>query len=169
MKKYTVYEIEKLTKGRLTKYKLNQAIKTKEIKAEKVNSKKNGKGVPKYYITENDLQNYLEKVEEQKKKMKIIADESRDDGVLVSNEIKEIYTKLIEQKDSIIDSQGMQIKELTKKVSMLENNRVLVADAPEDYQEKQCRRKELLMELANNSIFTIGKRKKILKELNKLS
>jgi hypothetical protein len=54
-KAYTIYEIEKLTKGRLSKYKLNLAIETKELKAKKVGDGRNGRGAPKFIIFEKDL------------------------------------------------------------------------------------------------------------------
>ena len=69
-KKYTVYEIEKLTKGKLTKYKLTKAIHANELNAEEVKEKKRGRGIPNFFIYENDLNEYLQKIEENKKKPK---------------------------------------------------------------------------------------------------
>ena len=57
--RYTVYEIEKLTNGKLSKYKLTKAILNGELKAEKVNSNKRGRGVPNYFVHESDLEVYL--------------------------------------------------------------------------------------------------------------
>ena len=40
MKKYSMYEIEKLTKGQLSKYKVKLAIDNGELKAEKIKQEK---------------------------------------------------------------------------------------------------------------------------------
>ena len=66
-KKYTVYEIEKLSKGKLTKYKLTKAILAGELQAEEVKEKKRGRGLPNYFIFENNLNKYLEKMEKKQK------------------------------------------------------------------------------------------------------
>ena len=68
MRKYTVYEIEKLTNGKISKYKLNQAIEKGELKAEFVPGDKHGRGIPKYFVFENDLNDYLKKLHNEKKK-----------------------------------------------------------------------------------------------------
>lgn len=59
MKHYSLYEIEKLTDGKLTKYRLKQAIKDGILKATYTNPKRRGPGSPSYIVESGDLDAYL--------------------------------------------------------------------------------------------------------------
>jgi hypothetical protein len=174
MKKYTVYEIEKLTGGKLTKYKLNQAILKGDLVAEEVKGKKKGKGVPKYYIFENDLDNYLKKLDEQKKKR--INFPGEEEVTPISSEIVDMVKELTEQKDRSFQKQNEQIETLKERIKLLEvqNSKIKplldAEEAKRDSESKQAtERRELLMELANIGVFSIARKNEILKQLSKLS
>jgi hypothetical protein len=168
MKKYTVYEIEKLTNGKLTKYKLNQAILKGDLLAENVKGEKKGKGVPKYYIIENDLEDYLKKLEAQKKKRIEIPGEEK--AIETSTEIKEMVQELISQKDQIIQSQTDQLNTLKERIHLLETKQSSIAPANNnDDTNKAEERRELIMELANLSVFSVKKRNEALKKLSRLA
>lgn len=156
MKKYTVYEIEKLTKGKLTKYKLNQAILKGELVAEEVKGEKKGKGIPKFFIYEEKLQEYLKKIETERKRRIILPGE---DQPTLTEEIKTIYSKIIEQKDEIIQAQNTQIEKLMERVKLLEQQTEKLFPLLNSEEKRRIsdqgrkeERKELLMELANISV-----------------
>jgi hypothetical protein len=170
MKRYTVYEIEKLTKGKLTKYKLNQAIQKGYLVAEKVQGMKKGKGIPKYYIYEDKLQDYLKKIESERKKNIILPGEEPTQNI--NSELKVVYEKLIIQKDILIKDQGEKISDLMDRIKLLEEA-VDTSDDLEDMDEDQAngrkKRREIIVELANTSFFSIRRKNKLLTELSKIS
>ncbi|MFC1771640.1 hypothetical protein ACFLZV_07125 [Candidatus Margulisiibacteriota bacterium] len=172
MKKFTVYEIEKLTGGKLTKYKLNQAILKGSLKAEIVEGDKKGKGVPKYYILENDLDDYLKRLEQEKKRKIEIPGEEENTGI--NEELKNTVQELIQQKNQFIQTQTNQIDELKQRISMLETQQskltpLLSQEKDSENIQKKEQRLELIMELANTSVFAIKSRNGILKKLSKLA
>ncbi len=59
MKHYSLYEIEKLTDGKLSKYRLKQAIKEGFLKATYTNPERRGPGSPSYIVESEDLDAYL--------------------------------------------------------------------------------------------------------------
>lgn len=160
MKKYTVYEIEKLTKGKLTKYKLNLAIANGELNAKKVEGKKRGRGIPKFFIYESDLDSYLESLKNKKKKtIKFPFDESiiKKEPVKSPSEPAEDHLKTIEQ--------------LKEKIEFLEgtiSNTFRSILKEQDREEVKERRKEIILKLASLNIFNIKKKRELLQELNKL-
>ncbi len=111
MKKYTVYEIEKLTNGKVTKYKLNQAIQKGELTAEFVEGGKKGRGMPKYFVNEDELRRFLAKISEQKKnKLPLPEPENSSAG----GELVELRQRisLLETKLSQDDSRSAERREL---------------------------------------------------------
>ena len=115
-KKYTVYEIEKLTNGRITKYKLNKAIEDQILPAETVKSTKKGRGVPKYFVFEDDLNEYLNKVgAERSKRIHIPGEEIEEEKQSINADISQNITKEI-------NNQLIEIEKLKAKINILENN-----------------------------------------------
>jgi len=174
MKKFTVYEIEKLTNGKLSKYKLNQAIEKGDLKAEFVEGSKKGRGTPKFFVREDDLDNYLKQLTAQKQNKITVIDENFQKNI--HNKIKETVQQIIEEKQDQFFENNHQLKHLLDRISFLEtqNNHIkTVSDNEEKHnnpeKEHSFKRRELLMELANISIFSVRKKKEILSKLNKIS
>ncbi|MFT5171538.1 MAG: hypothetical protein ACI9BD_001315 [Candidatus Marinamargulisbacteria bacterium] len=175
MKKYTVYEIEKLTDGKLSKYKLNRAIAEGSLAAEKVEGKRRGRGIPKYYVYESELQGFLKKIgDERKKKIDLPGDTAEPQHS--TTELKKIVDTLVLQKNEMLDKQTLQIEDLKERVRLLETEKSeLLPILSEQESKRQAdldksdKRRDLVMELANISLFSVGKRKNILSQLNQLS
>ena len=162
-RKYTVYEIEKLTHGRLTKYKLTKAILAGELQAQEVKEKKRGRGIPNFFIYEDDLNVYLQKLEESKKHfINVPAQEETYTKKAVKNEkeiveyIKIVAEKLetIEQKLELIDENFLAIIPLLDKESVSE--------------EVDSKRREMIEEISSMPSFMIKKRKDLLSKLKNI-
>jgi hypothetical protein len=172
MKKYTIYEIENLTNGRLTKYKLNQAIKQGKLIAEEVKSEKKGKGIPKYYIYEDKLQEFLNIIEQEKKRTITLPGETNNPEL--NKEFKQIFEKIIDQKDQIIEAQTSHINSLTERITMLKDEnskltRISESNPDLDDSDTSSERRNILLELANTNVFSVKKKNKLLQELNRLT
>ena len=175
-KKYTVYEVEKITNGKLSKYKLTKAIKAGHLKAEKVESNKKGRGIPNYFVYENDLQEYVDLLEETKKSTIRIPD------VLINREPDEEKAEVYESSDFIskanyfFESQKQTLDTLMDRINFLEkeNSKIVPLLEKQQYlineeQSKSAERKELIMELASAPSFNAAKKKDILTKLNRLA
>jgi hypothetical protein len=169
MKKYTVYEIEKLTDGRLSKYKLTKSIENGELIAEKVESTKRGRGVPKYFIYEQELEKYLKSVGDQRKKKLVFPGEEA-----VVNSPAAIGNNA--QSATVVSTQQTEIHDLKNRIRFLETeNSKLVPILKEEQdrfvsdETRAKERRELLMELANMGFFSFKRKKEILQNLNSLS
>ena len=110
-KKYTVYEIEKLTSGKLSKYKLTRAIENGELVAQPVQTKRKGRGTPKYYVMESDLENYLQFVAQNQKKKIVIPSDQND----ISSTSKDAFKSL----EELVNNQTVQINTLIEQVDFL--------------------------------------------------
>ena len=175
-KKYTVYEVEKITNGKLSKYKLTKAINSGELKAEKVESNKKGRGIPNYFVYEDELQRYVDKLEETKKSTiripEALINKVEDDDQVESVETTDFYSKA----NYFFESQKSTLNTLLERVQFLEreNSKILpVLEKQQAYiteeQQKSAERKELIMELASAPSFNAAKKKDILTKLNKLA
>ena len=167
--KYTVYQIEQLTKGKLSKYKLTKAIENGELKAEKVNDSKRGRGIPNYWVKEDDLKQYLKAIEEANKKFKDIDYAGNSEDIYDNNTD---LTTLISQNIECIKTQSETIDGLQNRILMLEKASAKVVPLLEEIQysqERSVKRKEIVMELANISPLQTEKRNQLLQELNKLA
>ena len=166
-KKYTVYQIEKLSKGKLTKYKLTKAILSGELKAEQTKETKHGRGLPNYFIYEDELNTYLENVEKNKSHNINIPEEEIQEinktnqnneslEELLKKNIENFYN--LEQKILKIQKDYEEIIPLLKKESTFSN-----------FEEtKSSQRKEIIEELETMPSFMVKKRKDLLSKLNKL-
>ncbi|MBH37958.1 hypothetical protein CL658_02885 [bacterium] len=163
-KKYTVYEIEKLSKGKLTKYKLTKAILAGELKAEEVKEKKRGRGLPNYFIYENNLNKFLEKMEENKKHFINIPQDSVQSKYNASQEtIQELHNLLkknIENFETLENRLSKIQHDYDLIIPMLEKNNITIQ---ENLVEK---RKVIIEELANTPSFQVKKREELLKKLD---
>jgi GTPase involved in cell partitioning and DNA repair len=173
MKKYTVYEIEKLTKGKLSKYKLNQAIEKGDLIAEEVKSDKRGKGIPKYFIFEDSLQNYLNKIEANRKRLIEVPDDTKNTNNF-NEEMKNFIQTLIAENNMVVQSQKSELEQLRKQIKLLEAQTdklspYLDLDKHNSEEQKSKERRELLMELANMSVFAFRRKNEVLKKLSSLA
>jgi len=174
MKKYTVYEIEKLTDGKLSKYKLTRAIHSGDLKAESVKNQRKGRGTPNFYIYENDLKLYLERIEQEKnKKIDIYdADKPKQDISEISCNIQ----NMMDNNKLWLQNQGYKIDELLSRIQMLEKNQSQIIPLLQEEKEikkteelKSKKRKILVMELAQSNSIPETRKNQILQDLNKLS
>ena len=170
--KYTVYEIEKLTNKKLTKYKLTKAIHSGELNATCVKGDKRGRGVPNYFVYENDLKTYIEKIEKTKKSTILMTPEETKSTA----ESKDYVIKSVEENNMLIKQQSESIEALKKQLCFLEveNSKIQpLLEKQSDFFEKEKslsnERKELLMELAGITVFDSKRRKEILQRLNKIA
>ncbi len=168
-KKYTVYEIEKLTKGKLTKYKLTKAILANELKAEEVKEKKRGRGIPNFFIYEDDLNEYLKKVEENKKHYINIPQD------IIYNEAEESSENQT-QIESLLKKNIENLELFEKKLTKIENNYTQIIPLLEKQQhqienqeERSEQRKEIIEEIINMPSFMVKKRKELLNKLQTIS
>ena len=176
-KKYTVYEVEKITGGKLSKYKLTKAIIAGELKAQRVFSEKKGRGVPNYFVYEDDLQEYVDKLEETKKSTIRIPDVLINKEIEIAEELPVTnYDDFMTKANYFFDSQKSKLDTLLDRIHFLEkeNSKVVpLLEKQQDFldaeQKKSLERKELLMELASSPSFNAAKKKEILTRLNKLA
>ena len=162
-RKYTVYEIEKLTHGRLTKYKLTKAILAGELKAQEVKEKKRGRGIPNFFIYEDDLNVYLKKLEENKKHFINVPEADESFVKKSSKNEQEIvdFLKIVVEK----------LENIERKVELLDENFLSIiplldsGDVSEHTEEK---RREMIEEIASMPSFMIKKRKDLLSKLKNI-
>ena len=170
-KSYTVYEIEKYTNGKLTKYKLNQAIRNGELKAEKIKSDKKGRGTPNYIVYEDDLKDYLETIELNKKSKIFESNDSNASLNTVVHNLERVIADLtLEHKKDVGDLKN-QILDLEKRLEYLEVERQIQPSklSKEDSEkERMNKRRELLLELANVGVFSVRKKNQIISELKQM-
>ncbi|RAP38907.1 hypothetical protein DID80_01580 [Candidatus Marinamargulisbacteria bacterium SCGC AAA071-K20] len=175
MKKYTVYEIEKLTDGKLSKYKLTRAIHSGELKAESVKNQRKGRGTPNFYVYEDELKKYLGIVEQEKnRKIEIYdANESKNRR---ATEINDTVQTLMDNNKLLIENQSYKIDELLNRIQLLEKEQSQILPLLHENNndktketEKSEQRRELLMELAQKDSISIDRKQTIFKTLNKLA
>ena len=92
-KKYTVYEIEKLTKGKFSKYKLTKDIESGNLKAESVTNTRLGRGMPKYYVYEADLMAYLDTIRQREDEKMVFVSEL-DFKDTFEEKVKKVISKI---------------------------------------------------------------------------
>ncbi|MFA5879837.1 MAG: hypothetical protein WC860_06640 [Candidatus Margulisiibacteriota bacterium] len=176
MKKYTVYEIEKLTQGRISKYKITKAIKDKELQAELI---KDDNAKAKHLIADNELQKWLHLIGDQLDK-KIILPNTQP--INENNQEKENSLKqVLEEKDK-------RIEELKERIYLMENKNIplleeskkeaqqriesinnQMKELQEKEEEKAKERRRLIIELSQLKFYHVQKRKEILGKLNEIS
>ena len=163
MKKYTVYDIEKLTQGKTTKYKLRKAIKNGELIAEHTPGKKRGRGASKYWVNEPDLIRYINEIEIYDFKVESINDlpHKRETDLLTS-----LRTTI---------TASHQIKRLQERVAFLEKENSKLVPLVETACSRLVKEKhrcdqtqQLVEELAANDAFSIDKKTEIKDRLKKI-
>ncbi|MAQ64266.1 hypothetical protein CL647_01345 [bacterium] len=165
-KKYTVYEIEKLSKGKLTKYKLTKAILAGELQAEEVKEKKRGRGLPNYFIFENNLNKYLEKMEKNKKHHINIPQDTVQSKYNVNQENTKELQELLKQN---IDN----FNKLESRLTKIQNDYDLIIPMLEKQninptQNIVQQRKQIIEELANTPAFQMERREELIKKLDNI-
>jgi len=165
-KKYTVYEIEKLSKGKLTKYKLTKAILAGELDAEEAKEKKRGRGLPNFFIYESKLNEYLAKMEENKKHHINIPQDTVQSKYNVNPET-------VNQLQSLLEQTIENFQNLENKLSKIQNDYEYIIPMLEQHNINPRRslvqqRKEIIEELANTPAFHIEKRDQLIKKLDSI-
>ncbi len=149
-RKYTVYEIEKLTKGKLSKYKLTKAIESNELQAEEVKEKKRGRGIPNYFIYESALNEYLKKLEKKKKHYINVPED------VIEFKNSEEKLKHEDKIVSLMEKSFQSISKIEKRLSQMEEENAIIIPLLAKQQKanagdtsKSSERKELLEQLSN--------------------
>ena len=158
MKKYSMYEIEKLTKGQLSKYKVKLAIDNGELKAEKIKQEKKGRGSPSYLVKESDLMSYIAQLNDDHKEKekfnikinKTLPETNSDTGL--DNTFKKSIVDELKNRIINIEKEMKKEKEVHQKQELLRSKE----------------RQKLLIELSNTSVFSVKKRKLIINKLNEI-
>ena len=174
MTKYTVYEIEKLTSGKLSKYKLNKAIEEGRLKAEKASFTKKGRGTPKYYVHEEELESYLKEMNQSSHRHISLMDDTLKEGL--EERIKSIVGYTLEQNQDVIMRHNGELETLRKRLHMLETrlgtettDDSIYESVNLDHNQKTLRRHELLNKLETLGIFDVKERKDVLEELHRIA
>lgn len=169
-KKFSIYEIEKMTKGHLSKYKLKKAIQDGDLVAEYHDPESAGRGAAKYLITEEALNRYMKNI-------------NKNDEPI--NSVKQYHSK--EEQENLklsLESNKQtretkeEIAELKNRIQFLENQtakmepllRTRMKDI-EDEMKRDQERREIMLELANInflSLFSQKKKHNLLRKLNQL-
>jgi len=171
-KKYTVYEIEKLTKGKLSKYKLTKAIESGLLKAEKVKRTKKGRGVPNFFVYESDLFEYLKYIEENKKKFIPVPEDDLSPQVEVEHSDQDQVLYLLESNKAQLAKQNELLERLQTQFEQLVDQHKQVLKNEES---RSSNRRALIDELSklesSNHMpsFQVKKREDILSDLIELS
>ena len=179
IKTYTPYEIEKLTEGKYTRYKLTQAIQKGELKADR-NTSESQAGQANYNISENDLKRYI--IEQEKEKHKRIQslkdEEKKQKNEKESDKIPNFYDRkdielLIKQ---TTDKFEAKIKELDQKIKAIETVNDALKEEQQQiekeaiYQEKKradikIDKEDLLKTYHKTFFLNFKKKKQLLTEL----
>ena len=152
MKKYTIYEAIKFSKGKLTRHRLYKAISEGNLKAEK------GSGKSKFTLYEDELLKYLHSLGEQTNAQIVVPTSSDKEP----SRILEYEKELLKEKERII-----QMKE--EKITFLETQYQKLLPTVEKEENSSCKRKKLIMELSNLNFFQSKRKKEILFELIEIS
>ena len=169
MVQYTVYQIEKMTNGKLSKYRLNKAIESGDLKCQIVEADKHGRGIPKYYVNRDDLIIYLELIEKQYKQRIELSEVSMNGGASSMDDIEKIVRNY--QKE-IMGRYQLQFESLEQKIGVLEKLQEQYSENVYATLEQKKKgivesgeRRNLLMELMQLNPFQIRKKRDLLKYL----
>lgn len=154
MKQYTIYEAIKYSEGKLTRNKLEKAIKKGNIITQK------GTGKAKYLIDEDELFKYLQEQGDALVKKSLDLKEEQNNS---KKELKNDYISLLlKEKETVI-----QLKD--EKIQYMEAQYQRYLPKLDEENIKETERKQLLMELSGISIFRRKRKQEILSRLIKLS
>ena len=173
MVQYTVYQIEKMTNGKLSKYRLNKAIESGDLKCEVVEADKHGRGIPKYYVNREDLVNYLDLIEKQYKQKIVLSEGAINNGTgslddvekIVRNYQKEIMSRYQDQFESLEQKIGV----LEKLQERYNDNIYTTLEQKKKGLIESGERRNLLMELMQLNPFQIRKKRELLKKLHRIA
>ncbi|MEK9657045.1 MAG: hypothetical protein VW378_01570 [bacterium] len=170
--KYSIYEIEKMTLGKLSKYKLKKAIQEGSLVAEYLDPDKSGRGAPKYLVSQEALDKYLRSKKNAKIKinttLRLEEREQTDEGIV--NEQIDKHAQLRQQKEHIADLKNrIQFLETQNaKIEPILRHRLKDLEAEAELDRE---RREIILELASMNFlspFSIRKKRALLKRLNQL-
>eukprot|EP01047_Picozoa_sp_COSAG01_P014973 COSAG01_NODE_740_length_13891_cov_35.573013_10_plen_174_part_00 len=169
-RKYTIYEIEKMTKGQLSKYKLKKAINEGDLVAEYLDPENVGRGAPKFLVTEEALNRYIKSLNKSKQKEEKYISPASPTKIEGVTESLEQEIKVREQKEEIAELKNrIQFLETqSAKMEPLLRSRMKDLDAEAD---RDRERREIMLELANINMFSffkIKQKQQLLKRLNSL-
>ena len=152
-----MYEIEKLTKGQLSKYKVKLAIDNGELKAQKIRQEKKGRGSPSFLVSEKELLRYIDKINSKAK-------EKEKFHLEINNNLNQSTEPKLDDsfKKSIVDELKNRIINIEK---TMKEEKALIEKKEYD---KTKQRQKLLLELSNTSVFSVKKRKEIIHKLNEI-
>lgn len=166
MRLYSIYEIEKITGGRLTKYRLLRAIEEGSLKAVEMETVRRGRGAPRFLIAEDVFINYLQSLR---------SDFGRRD-MLSNDEITEIVSKLLAGEKNDLSESDKAIQTLMNRLHTLEAKNAVMEplvrqgmDFMTEEKRRSILRKELLDALIGTEWFEFEKRKSLVEKLDKLS
>jgi hypothetical protein len=166
MRLYSVYEIEKLSKGRLSKYRLLQAIKEGLLSATPMATMRRGRGSPKFLISSDDLKVYLEKLKADLRRVDTLSNDAINDILLA---VSLDPTAVVSESDVTVDMLIRRLHALEEKNEAMEP---LVRQGLRwmtDEKEKKARRQELLAALAATEWYEFEKRKALVEQLTIVS
>lgn len=186
MKKYSVYEIEKLTDGKMSKYKINKAIEDGFLKAERIDDNV-GKNSAKWEIYQDSLNEWLHSIGEQvKTKIPVPGEDS--DTFIVKEELDQLVKERVSDLERIIAGKDNHITDLKNQVNLIQEINIPLLTEGKNYAQQQVKelkddmsflhqknesqsveRRKLLMDLSNCGVFQIGKKRKLLSKLNEIS
>jgi len=164
MRLYSVYEIEKFSKGRLSKYRLLQAIQEGSLQATPMETTRRGRGSPKFLISNQALKSYLETLKTDVRRGDTLSNEAIND-ILLSVSLTPFVLKESDS-DLTMDTLIQRLHVLEEKNTAMEP---LVRQGLRwmtDEKEKAGRRQQLLTALSETEWYEFEKRKAIVEQLH---
>lgn len=167
MRLYSVYEIEKLSKGRLSKYRLIQAIGEGFLSAMPMETTRRGRGAPKFLVSEVALKAYLHKLKKEARRGDTLSNDVINDILSIIS--SESATVVSDVSDVTVDTLISRLHALEQKNAAMEP---LVHQGLHWMNHEKVRathRQALLAQLSETEWYEFEKRKSILEQLNTLS
>lgn len=164
MRLYSVYEIEKLSKRKLSKYRLLQAIQEGLLSATPTETTRRGRGSPKFLISNEALTSYLERLRINSRRGDALSNDA------INDILKEVSLVMSESEPSTSD---LTLDTLIQRLHVLEEQNTAMEPLVRqglkwmnDEKEKAARRHQLLASLSETEWYEFEKRKAIVEELH---
>ena len=164
MRLYSVYEIEKLSKGRLSKYRLLQAIREGDLSATPTSTTRRGRGAPKFLISREAVLRYLERLSMDVRRADTLSNDAIND--IVSAVSLEEQAVSPDVSDATVDALTQRLHALEERNAALEPLLRQGLQWMTAEKERTERRQQLLDALSETDWYEFEKRKAILEKLS---
>jgi len=164
MRLYSVYEIEKISNGRLSKYRLLQAIREGLLPATPMETTRRGRGSPKFLVSNASLKSYLERLKLEARRGDTLS------NALINDILLAVSSEPSELKEGPSD---VTVDTLVQRLHALEEQTAVMAPLVRqglrwmtDEKSRAERRQQLLTSLNETEWYEFEKRKAIVDQLH---